>query len=189
MSSTLWRIGHSLSRTCSLSNQFRNGIKHSIRFTTSSAALNESTAAAASVKGSSKKIGLWLAGCSGMVVGAVVLGGVTRLTGSGLSMVDWKLIKDMIPPKNEAEWIMEFEKYKEYPEYKYVNKDREMTLSQFKFIFYMEWAHRMWGRATGLVFLLPAGYFWSKGYFNSGMKKRMGAFSLLLGKIFYLITK
>jgi cytochrome c oxidase assembly protein subunit 15 len=56
-----------------------------------------------------------------------------------------------------------------------------MTLNEFKFIFYMEWSHRMWGRATGLVFLLPAAYFWSKGYFNSGMKKRVGVFSLLLG--------
>lgn len=56
-----------------------------------------------------------------------------------------------------------------------------MTLSDFKFIFYMEWGHRMWGRATGIVFLLPAAYFLSKGYFTSAMKKRMVAFSLLLG--------
>ena len=96
-------------------------------------------------------------------------------------MVDWRLIKDMIPPKNEEEWQAEFDKYKEYPEWKYTNKDRNMTLNQFKFIFYMEWGHRMWGRALGLVFLIPAAYFWRKGYFNSGMKKRMLVFSSLLG--------
>ena len=56
-----------------------------------------------------------------------------------------------------------------------------MTLSDFKFIFYMEWGHRMWGRAVGIAFLLPAAYFWKKGYFNSSMKKRIAAFSLLLG--------
>lgn len=128
-----------------------------------------------------KTIGLWLAGCSGMVAGAVVLGGLTRLTESGLSMVDWRLIKDMIPPKNEEEWQTEFDKYKEYPEWKYTNKDRDMSLNQFKFIFYMEWGHRMWGRAVGLVFLIPAAVFWRKGYFNSGMKKKILAFSSLLG--------
>lgn len=106
-----------------------------------------------------------------MVAGAVVLGGVTRLTESGLSMVDWRLIKDMVPPKNEEEWLAEFEKYKQFPEWKYLNKDRQMSLNEFKFIFYMEWSHRMWGRLTGLVFFLPAAYFWKKGYFNSGMKK------------------
>jgi cytochrome c oxidase assembly protein subunit 15 len=128
-----------------------------------------------------KRIGWWLLGCSGMVAGAVVLGGVTRLTESGLSMVDWRLIKDMVPPKNEQEWIEEFEKYKQYPEWKYYNKDREMTLNDFKFIFYMEWGHRMWGRCVGLTFFLPAAYFWKKGYFNSGLKKRMGVYGALLG--------
>ena len=130
----------------------------------------------------SRRVGIWLAGCSGMVAGAVVLGGVTRLTESGLSMVDWRLIKDMVPPKNEHEWLEEFERYKSYPEYKYVNKERgEMTLADFKFIFYMEWSHRMWGRAVGLVYLLPAAYFWSRGYFVAAMKKRALVFAALLG--------
>lgn len=147
---------------------------------------NTTTAATAAVSkaGTSyanKAIGYWLAGCSGMVAGAVVLGGVTRLTESGLSMVEWRLIKDMLPPKNEQEWIEEFEKYKNYPEYKMLNQHRDMTLEDFKFIFYMEWGHRMWGRTTGLVFFLPAAYFLSKGYFNSAMKKRLLVFSTLLG--------
>jgi heme a synthase len=130
---------------------------------------------------SNKIIGYWLGTCSVMVAGAVVLGGVTRLTESGLSMVDWRLIKDMIPPKNEQEWIDEFEKYKEYPEWKYHNKHRDMGLSEFKFIFYMEWAHRMWGRTIGLAFFIPAAIFWKKGFFNSTMKKRVGVLGSLLG--------
>jgi heme a synthase len=96
-------------------------------------------------------------------------------------MVEWRLIKDMVPPKNQQEWIEEFEKYKLFPEWKYLNKERELTLEQFKFIFYMEWAHRMWGRATGLVFFLPATYFLGRGYFNRAMKIRTSVFGLLLG--------
>ncbi|KPP68988.1 COX15 protein-like [Scleropages formosus] len=89
-------------------------------------------------------VGKWLVSCSGLVVGAVVLGGVTRLTESGLSMVDWHLIKEMKPPQTEAEWEAEFQKYQQYPEFKILNHD--MTLQEFKAIFYMEWGHRMWGR-------------------------------------------
>lgn len=96
-------------------------------------------------------------------------------------MVDWRLIKDMVPPKNEQEWIDEFEKYKEFPEWKYHNKDRNMTLSEFKFIYYMEYAHRMWGRAIGLAFFIPAAIFWKKGFFNKGMKTRILAYGSLLG--------
>lgn len=168
MSSTLWRLSSSVSKFAIkndklLLSQVKNGNRSAVkRFTSTQVA---TPVVEATTKSINKKIGIWLAGCSGMVAGAVVLGGVTRLTESGLSMVDWKLIKDMIPPKNEEEWIQEFEKYKEYPEYKYLNKEREMTLNQFKFIFYMEWSHRMWGRATGLVFFIPAAYFLSKGRF------------------------
>jgi len=182
MSSTLWRLSSSVTKFAKqndklLLNQLRNGNKSAVKRFTSTQVAKPIVDSSAKVV--NRKIGLWLAGCSGMVAGAVVLGGVTRLTESGLSMVNWDLIKDMIPPKNEEEWIQEFEKYKEYPEYKY--SEREMTLNQFKFIFYMEWSHRMWGRATGLVFFIPAAYFLSKGYFNSAMKKRMGVFSVLLG--------
>jgi cytochrome c oxidase assembly protein subunit 15 len=179
---SLFRIGSQFGRIKVKSDSLatlKNVQKTFKKFTTTSTTTAYSISA--NTVNVNKKIGIWLAGCSGMVAGAVVLGGVTRLTESGLSMVDWRLIKDMIPPKNEQEWHDEFEKYKQFPEWKYLNKDREMTLNQFKFIFYMEWGHRMWGRATGLVFLLPAAYFWRKGYFNSAMKKRIGAFSLLLG--------
>jgi len=158
--------------------QIKNLTKHSFKFNTTNAA--EQTIKV-EVKNGHKIVGYWLGGCSIMVAGAVVLGGVTRLTESGLSMVDWRLIKDMLPPKNQQEWIDEFEKYKEFPEWKYHNKDRNMSLADFKFIYYMEYAHRMWGRAIGLAFLIPAAVFWKKGFFNGTMKKRIVALSSLLG--------
>ncbi|OWF52787.1 cytochrome c oxidase assembly protein COX15 homolog [Mizuhopecten yessoensis] len=128
-----------------------------------------------------KAIGWWLVGCSGMVFGAVVLGGVTRLTESGLSMVDWKLFKDMKPPRSQEEWVAEFERYKQFPEYIYVNKHNEMTLSDFKFIFYMEYAHRMWGRLVGITFLLPAAYFLKKGWVSKALKPRLAIYTALIG--------
>lgn len=116
-------------------------------------------------------VGRWLLGCSGLVVGAVVLGGVTRLTESGLSMVDWHLVREMKPPQSEAEWEAEFSKYKQFPEFKILNHD--MTLPEFKFIFYMEWGHRMWGRLVGLAYILPTLYFWRKGYFTRSLKGKV----------------
>ena len=130
---------------------------------------------------SQKIVGSWMMGCAGMCFGAVILGGVTRLTESGLSMVDWKLLKDMKPPRNQAEWEEEFQRYKEYPEYKYMSQTEDMTLTHFKFIYYMEWGHRMWGRTTGMVFLLPALYFLKKGWISKALKPRLAVFTGLLG--------
>ncbi|EEZ97849.1 heme A synthase COX15 [Tribolium castaneum] len=127
---------------------------------------------------SKKSIGYWLMTCSGMVFVAVVLGGVTRLTESGLSMVTWKLLGEKMP-RTEKEWQEEFEKYKQFPEFKI--KNREMTLSEFKWIWHMEFGHRMWGRAIGAVFLIPAVYFWARGRFTPAMKKRVLAFGTLIG--------
>ncbi|KAL5467381.1 hypothetical protein EMCRGX_G031599 [Ephydatia muelleri] len=108
-----------------------------------------------------KVIGYWLVGCSGMVAGAVVIGGITRLTESGLSIVRWDVVKGIKPPRTQEEWEDEFDKYKQSPQFKYLN--HSMTLDEFKRIFYMEYVHRMWGRTTGMVFLLPAAFFWAKG--------------------------
>ncbi|WAR21097.1 COX15-like protein [Mya arenaria] len=126
-----------------------------------------------------KIVGRWLLTCAGMCVGAVILGGITRLTESGLSMVDWKLFKDMKPPRSQQEWVEEFERYKQYPEYQFSGK--EMTLTEFKFIYYMEWGHRMWGRGVGLVYALPAIYFWKKGWLTRAMKPRVLVFGALIG--------
>ncbi|XP_070540473.1 heme A synthase COX15-like [Ptychodera flava] len=137
-----------------------------------------------------KMVGGWLILCSGMVVGAVVLGGVTRLTESGLSMTDWHLIKGMKAPRSAEEWAAEFERYKQYPEYKLLH--HEMTLEEFKWIFYMEYTHRMWGRAIGLVFALPAVYLWRKGWFSKAMKPRViiyGSLILFQGLLGWYMVK
>ncbi|KAL0830876.1 hypothetical protein ABMA28_002980 [Loxostege sticticalis] len=125
----------------------------------------------------SKAVGYWLLGCSGMVFTAVVLGGVTRLTESGLSMVTWKLLGEKLPT-TEDEWQREFEKYQQYPEFKY--KNQNITLSEFKWIWWMEYAHRTWGRAIGACVFLPAAFFWARGYLDKAMKIRVGAYCALV---------
>ena len=95
----------------------------------------------------------WLTVCSCMVFGMVLLGGAVRLTGSGLSMVDWRPLIGIVPPIGEAQWLAVFEQYKSFPQYQQVNS--QMGLGDFKFIFLMEYAHRVLGRLTGLAFLLP----------------------------------
>ncbi|XP_780720.2 cytochrome c oxidase assembly protein COX15 homolog [Strongylocentrotus purpuratus] len=125
-----------------------------------------------------KIVGAWLLGCCGMIAGTVVLGGVTRLTESGLSMTDWHLIKGMRPPTTQEQWEAEFERYKQFPEYKYVHKG--ITLQQFKFIWTMEYSHRMWGRAIGLAFFIPAAIFWKKGWISKSLKPRLGIYGSLL---------
>ncbi|CAL4094164.1 unnamed protein product, partial [Meganyctiphanes norvegica] len=125
-----------------------------------------------------KWVGRWLFGCSGMVFGAVVIGGLTRLTESGLSMTDWHLFGKR-PPWSRAEWEKEFAQYQQYPEYQLKNKG--MTLEEFKFIWWMEYGHRQWGRTIGTFFLFPAAYFWHKGWFNKAMKKRVFAMGALIG--------
>ncbi|KAL3077898.1 hypothetical protein niasHS_013427 [Heterodera schachtii] len=115
-----------------------------------------------------------------MVYGAITIGGLTRLTESGLSMVNWDIFKTMKPPFTQMEWEKEFSKYRKFPEYQFKNSDGEMTLADFKFIWTMEYLHRMWGRAIGIVFLLPCAYFWRRGYFNGPMKLRMVFSGLLI---------
>ncbi|KAG7299231.1 hypothetical protein JYU34_017788 [Plutella xylostella] len=126
----------------------------------------------------SKVVGYWLLGCSGMVFTAVVLGGVTRLTESGLSMVTWKLLGERLP-RTEEEWVAEFENYKQYPEFKY--KNQSITLSEFKWIWWMEFAHRSWGRAIGAAVFLPAAFFWARGFLDKAMKIRVAAYCALVG--------
>ena len=100
---------------------------------------------------------LWLfTGCT-LIFTMVIVGGITRLTGSGLSMVDWKLFMGAIPPLNYQEWMEAFEQYKQYPEYK--ERNFMFTLADFKKIFFWEYIHRMLGRFIGLVFIIPYIYF------------------------------
>eukprot|EP00045_Choanoeca_perplexa_P003912 m.34342 g.34342 ORF g.34342 m.34342 type:complete len:401 (+) comp12291_c0_seq1:114-1316(+) len=123
-------------------------------------------------------IGYWLLGCSGLIIGAVVLGGVTRLTESGLSMTKWHPIKGIKPPTSAAEWEEEFAHYKQFPEYKYSNG---MTLETFQQIWYMEYAHRMWGRLIGVAFVLPAAYFVLRKRVQSQFKPMLLGIGSLIG--------
>jgi cytochrome c oxidase assembly protein subunit 15 len=90
-----------------------------------------------------KKIGTWYLSSAGLVFGIVVLGGLTRLTESGLSITEWNLVKGIQYPSNLMEWEQEFNKYKESPEGIMLNKN--ISIEEFKNIFFMEWAHRIWG--------------------------------------------
>lgn len=104
-----------------------------------------------------RAIAIWLFILCAMVFVMVVLGGVTRLTHSGLSMVEWKPVTGWLPPMAEADWQALFAKYRETPEYRKVNAG--MTLAGFKSIFWLEFFHRLWGRLIGVVFLAPFVYF------------------------------
>ena len=103
----------------------------------------------------------------GMLIVQVLLGGITRLTGSGLSITEWKPIIGAIPPVTQSAWEQAFIKYQQIAQYKYINQ--HFTLKDFKFIFFWEWFHRLWARFIGLVFLIPFIYFFVKKYFKSSM--------------------
>ncbi|KAG0323617.1 Cytochrome c oxidase assembly protein cox15 [Dissophora globulifera] len=162
---------------------------------TITAAANSNAAASVAAKTSPDMVvkpivGYWMLTISAMTFGIVVVGGMTRLTESGLSIVEWNLIKGMKPPRSEAEWEEEFEKYKQFPEYKILN--RGMTLEEFKRIFYYEWSHRMLGRAIGAAFILPGLYFASRGMLSKNIARRsliIGAFIGFQGALGWYMVK
>ncbi len=123
-----------------------------------------------------RQVAWWLGGGCAWVFSMVVLGGMTRLTRSGLSMTDWKFEYEH-PPLTDEDWEAEFEKYKQSPEYKKANLG--MTVDEYKFIYWMEYGHRMWGRVLGLYFVGPLAYFASRGYITSALAKRLGVFFVL----------
>lgn len=108
-----------------------------------------------------KAIAFWLLTCCGLVFAMVVLGGVTRLTGSGLSMVDWRPLLGWLPPLSDGEWQRVFEMYQQSPEFQKLNS--QMDISAFRNIFWLEYLHRLLGRIIGIVFLLPFIYFLVRG--------------------------
>lgn len=104
-----------------------------------------------------KPIFYWLISGCFLIFLMVIIGGITRLTNSGLSMVEWKLIIGTIPPLNETQWLETFEKYKQFPEYQIINT--HFNLEEFKSIFFWEYLHRLLGRIIGIVFIIPFIYF------------------------------
>jgi len=112
---------------------------------------------------------LW--GCI-LVFIMVVVGGITRLTNSGLSMTDWHLVTDTFPPMSEEKWNAAFEQYKKFPEYQKINIHNDFTLDDYKFIYFWEWFHRFIGRIIGIVFIVPFVYFLIKKKLDSSTIKK-----------------
>ena len=124
-------------------------------------------------------IAIWLLVCCAMVFAMVILGGVTRLTGSGLSMVEWDPIFGMVPPLDETAWNETFELYQQSPEYKKINVG--MDLDGFKNIYWFEFSHRVLGRTIGTVFLLPFLFFLIKGWVTRPLIPRLTGMFVLGG--------
>lgn len=103
----------------------------------------------------------------GMLLIQVMLGGITRLTGSGLSITEWDVITGVVPPLNHHQWVVEFDKYRQSPQYHWLNAD--FTLSDFKSIFFWEWFHRFWARMIGVVFIVGFVYLVAKKYLRKEM--------------------
>jgi cytochrome c oxidase assembly protein subunit 15 len=114
----------------------------------------------------------WLYVIAVLVALMVVLGGATRLTGSGLSITEWKPVTGIVPPVAEADWQAEFEKYQSIPQYRQFNQG--MSLSEFKFIYWWEWSHRALGRVLAVVFLAPFFWFLSRGFVDRLLGWKLG---------------
>lgn len=123
----------------------------------------------------------WLLTVAVLVVLIVAVGGITRLTESGLSITQWKPLTGAIPPLTDAQWQAEFDRYKQIPQYLDFNGPAGMTLAQYKFIYFWEWFHRLLARTIGLVFAVPLAWFWYKRTIPGGYKPRLLALLALGG--------
>ncbi len=128
---------------------------------------------------SQRQVAIWLLAGTGMIIIQVLIGGITRLTESGLSITEWKPITGTLPPMNESAWQAEFDKYKLTDQFKYVHQ--YFSLPEFKFIFFWEWFHRTWARLMGLVFLFGFIYFLAAKKLNAKMIRPMIVLFLLGG--------
>jgi cytochrome c oxidase assembly protein subunit 15 len=126
-----------------------------------------------------RTIGVWLLAVAGMVFAMVVLGGFTRLTESGLSMVDWRPLTGWLPPLSQEAWEQAFGAYQQFPEYRKVNTG--MTLAEFKGIYWLEYLHRLWGRLIGVAFALPLLFFLVKGWIDRRLAWKLSGVFLLGG--------
>ncbi|MEJ0018139.1 MAG: COX15/CtaA family protein [Acetobacteraceae bacterium] len=122
---------------------------------------------------------MWLFGVAAMVLVMIALGGVTRLTGSGLSIMEWAPFAGALPPLNEAEWHRLYRLYQQIPQYALVNEG--FGLDGFKRIFWLEWSHRLWGRLIGIAFLGPLIWFWVTGRIERRLRPRLAVLFVLGG--------
>ena len=128
---------------------------------------------------SARPVGIWLLACAALVFCILVVGGVTRLTHSGLSIVEWQPLIGALPPLSAEAWEATFQKYQLTPEFRLVN--HQMTLDEFKGIFWWEYAHRLIGRGIGVAFALPFAWFWWRGYIQRAMAPKLIGIFLLGG--------
>jgi cytochrome c oxidase assembly protein subunit 15 len=126
-----------------------------------------------------RAVAWWLLGVAGLVWIMVAIGGATRLTGSGLSIMEWAPLSGALPPMTEAEWNRLYDLYRTIPQYSLVNQG--FGLEGFKRIFWLEWIHRQWGRLIGLAFLAGLVWFWARGRIPAGYKPRLVGLLLLGG--------
>lgn len=145
------------------------------------APMQHTPAYAPPIGGNPQKLVNWLMSVAFLVFLIVIVGGITRLTESGLSITEWKPVTGALPPMNEVQWVSEFEKYKKIPEYLEINGPAGMTLTEFKFIYFWEWVHRLLGRVIGLAFALPLAWFWIKRQIPAGYHPRLMALLALGG--------
>jgi cytochrome c oxidase assembly protein subunit 15 len=129
--------------------------------------------------GNNRKVALWLLILCALVFAMIVLGGVTRLSGSGLSIVDWQPIIGILPPLSQEDWRQAFEMYQQSPEFEKVNS--HMTVDDFRGIFWLEYLHRLLGRLIGLAFLIPFAYFVWRGYIQKRELPKYGLMFVLGG--------
>ncbi len=135
------------------------------------------TSIAADPAGRRHVIRAWLLAVAALMIVTLIVGGATRLTESGLSIVEWKPVTGVLPPLDEAAWQAEFDKYKTIPQYR--ERNRRMSLAEFKTIYWWEWSHRMSARLTGLAFLLPFLWFLWRGWVEPPLRLRLwGIFGL-----------
>jgi cytochrome c oxidase assembly protein subunit 15 len=118
-----------------------------------------------------RAIGWWLLSIASLIAIMVLVGGATRLTESGLSIVEWKPVTGTLPPLNQEQWAQAFDAYKTIPQYRELNAG--MNLAEFKTIFWWEWSHRLLGRAIGVAYLLPFLWFLWRGVLGADLKRRL----------------
>ena len=128
---------------------------------------------------SRQQVATWLFAVAFMVLVMIVLGGVTRLTGSGLSIMEWAPFAGTLPPMNDAEWQRLYHLYQQIPQYALVNDG--LGLVGFKRIFWLEWTHRLWGRLIGLAFIVPLIWFWVSGRIERRLRPRLALLFVLGG--------
>ncbi len=126
-----------------------------------------------------RPVRLWLYVIAAIVALMVVIGGATRLTGSGLSITEWKPVTGIVPPLTQSDWLAEFDKYKAIPQYQQINQG--MSLGEFQFIYWWEWSHRALGRVLGIVFLIPFFLFSSRRLIDFALGWKLGGLLALGG--------